>query len=114
MAQELTEAVTPAVIAAGVPRTGMDRRELLLAAQAAWQFRETGRFPSEVVCEHRGFVARTPEGTETPESVCAWHDIATALRVSPTAYLSQLMSDPASVARGLLRARTELYGDSVS
>lgn len=87
---------------------GLNRQELLLAAEAAWEFRETGRFPSEVICEHRGFSARTAAGAETPQSVESWHAIAASLKMTPTAYLRLLMSAPEKVARALLRARSEL------
>lgn len=105
MAQQLADlAVEPQV--KGTPPRGLSRQELLIAAQAAWLFRESGSFPSELVCEHRGFSARTPQGTETQESVEAWHDVATALGVTPTAYLGLLMSNPDKVARTLLRVRS--------
>lgn len=109
MAQQLTD-TAKGPPGNDTPRS-LSRQELLIAAQAAWLFRETGNFPSELVCEHRGFAARTSHGTETQESVDAWHDVATVLGVTPTAYLGLLMSDPEKVARTLLRVRTELRED---
>lgn len=92
----------------------LSKQELFLVAQAAWEFRETGRFPSEALCAHRGIAARTTEGAETPASTAAWHAIAAALELTPTAYMALLTSDPEKVARILLRVRMGLPNKTVA
>ena len=72
------------------------------AARAAWRLHKDGRFPSEAVCDCRGLPARTETGAESSESVRAWHEIAAAVGLSPTAQLHLLSTDPRAVARRLL------------
>ena len=85
----------------------LSREETLVAAQAAWRFRETGRFPSELVCDYRGHAARTAAGAETREALHAWGDIAARLGVSPTAYMGLLLANPEQVAHALLHTLSQ-------
>jgi hypothetical protein len=80
----------------------LNEKELLIAARAAWEFRETGRFPSERLCEERGVPFRDAAGQETPASAALWHALAAALNETPTHYLRLLAEDPHAVARRLL------------
>jgi hypothetical protein len=85
----------------------LSREETFVAAQAAWRFRETGRFPSELVCDYRGHEARTPAGAETREALQAWGDIAGRLGISPTAYMGLLLANPEQVAHALLHTLSQ-------
>jgi hypothetical protein len=85
-----------------VSRLMLNERELLIAARAAWEFRETGRFPSERLCEERGEPFLDGSGQETPASTAIWLALAAALNETPTHYLRLLAEDPHAIARRLL------------
>ena len=76
--------------------------ERRLAARAAWDYRETGRLPSEVLCEHRGHRARTAAGGETDECTLVRGEIADDVGITPTRHLHLLLTDPRTLARLLL------------